>query len=140
MTETTPTLSETAIALLKYSKRLDNYFALETLVKELREVLGPIYHPEMRLGDIQQVTLNALLEIQKEPRFQIPSHDFFLDLLRAPIRHAELKLHGSRELVDDWMLTITDVVLCQIRHMLQTIRNTNIGWCRDVLFGEKQNA
>ena len=133
MTEQVLIISETALALLRHTKRVSTYFAQESVIEELREVLGPIYHPKMKLLDMLRVTLNALLEIKKEPRFQISDSDFIMELLKAPIRQVELKLHGTRETIDEHALTLTDVITSQIIHMLQVIRMANVGWCRETL-------
>lgn len=140
MQDTEIKLSDTVIALLRYAKAADNYFVHETLVKELREALGGLYHPDMKLNDILLVTLNSFLEIQNEPRFEVKQTDMILDLLKAPVKYAELLNHGSFKSLDNWLMSVTEIILCQIVHMLQIMRFSNIGWCREIIFIDKENA
>lgn len=131
--------SETLKVLLHYSKTDKGPFTYQSLKK----VLAPLYHEEMRLRDVIQVIHGALLEMLDIKEFEIGNRkDIQLDIIISPIAgllplmNKNKPLAFGPELTDTF--TIEEFYNRIISEYMHKIMFTNIGWCREYIFGKEK--
>lgn len=117
-------LSETTIALMKYAKQNDSVFEW---LEIRRNVLGKLYHENMKMGDVLEVVATAWLNARKEPRLQMP-HDndtSFKKLLISPVNCNIL----VPRLTDAF--TAEQFYQSKIDYMMYELMFTKIDWIDD---------
>jgi hypothetical protein len=125
--------SDTVKALLIYTKGTDNALNTSSAI----ECLAPLYHPDMKVKDVITVVLNALIEISKEPLFCAPPFDnITYQLLTAPINGTSClgDMVCGPKITDEF--AVGEFYNSIVNRMLNIIRFTNAGWCREYLFPE----
>lgn len=116
-------LSERTLVLLYATKnQLYDELQYEKLVSE---ALGELYHHNLAVSDCIHHCLHVVLEIQKEPRFQINSdaHSFIIDLLYSPYK--QRMALGAKNL----HISYGDFYKEVLGKLISIIQLTNIGWC-----------
>lgn len=129
--------SETLRLLLNHTKRNnDEGFTF----KSIRELLGPHYHPDMRLKDVLIVINNAFQEMLQIKEFEIGNRNLAqFEILLSPFNSifplGESVLFGPK-LEDKFTIEqFYDKVISEYMHKFMF---TNIGWCRDYVFPEEK--
>ena len=126
--------SETLKVLLKFSKEYKESFN----IKALQECLGPIYHPTMRLRDILIVLDGTLKEALTIKELELPNKEYiYLKILTSPFEGSNPlgeKIFGPR--LED-KFSIEEFYNKIITEYMHTLMLTNIGWCREYVFGEQ---
>lgn len=121
-------LTETTIALMRYSKR-----TLKAIDYDgIQEVLGPIYSYDMTVHDIFRIVLASWQNARTEPRLEMPFHDLesaYTQLLIAPF-----KINPFVKL--DYVISLGEYAHIMITHMMNDLRFSRIDWMREKMFEE----
>ena len=125
METTEKPFSDTLRILLHFSKRHKEEFTIQSL----REVLGPHYHPSMRLKDILIVMDNAFREMLEIKEFEAGKRPtIYLELIMSPFDGifplGESILFGPK--LED-KFTIEEFYNKIISNYMHKFRMTNIG-------------
>lgn len=127
--------SDTLRVLLKFSKEYKDQFT----IKSLQECLGDIYHPNMRLKDILNVLHSSLSEMIGIDQFEVASKDYiYLEILKAPFD--SFSPLGNMLIgpgLDD-KFSIEEFYNKIITAYMHKFMLSNVGWCREYIFGKKE--
>lgn len=121
-------ISETLKVIFEYTKT-NQEATFEW--RELAEVLGPLYYPELRLIDVLSIVMKVYEEALMEPRFELPGrHHAAFDIVTAPIKgHFSVDMWGPK--TSDVAYTVDQFYTSIIKKMLSDLRLTNVGWLRE---------
>lgn len=121
-------------ALLRFSKSPDrqaNWLAV-------REVLAPLYHPNMAMRDVLRILIEALEQVVKEPRFCVgQSGQTFSQLALCP-------LGGIYALGDSTLgpglkdeFAVEAFVNAMVGYVLGELSIARIDWCRGEIWAQE---
>ncbi|WP_186214419.1 hypothetical protein [Burkholderia gladioli] len=119
-------MDDTLKSLLRYVKRED-YDATWQGLRE--QVLGVLYHHEMRFIDVLSVLMRSYSQALMEPRFELPGrHSAAEDLVLAPVKgsHA-IEFMGAAAM--DQRYSVEQFYGAMIRKMLSDLRLARVDWC-----------
>ncbi len=135
-------IDDTLKVLLKFSKREflnecsgSREEQISAEVNKIRLVLGPLYHYEMKLIDIVRVVFGAYNRMVEEPRFQTNKCDNQFNLLFAPVE--QTRMYNGFAAIDSTKMSMYEIAYSYIKHMLLEMMQSNVGWCRHVLWPEE---
>lgn len=126
-------ISSRLLALLRHAKSSNPAPGWQAIAV----ALGDLYHPEMKLSDVLHHLVAAYEEVLAEPRFKVHGGTTqAVDILLAPVKGFHTIEHfgpteglASKYSVEEFYNAI-------VAHLVGQLRITNIGWCRDQLFGD----
>ncbi len=133
-------MSPTLLALLRYAKQEDVDGAW-TSVRD--QVLGPIYHPEMKLANVLRVLLEAWMEALNDTRFALPGRRPGLhaleELVLAPVvGHFSVAQWPGATL--ETTCTVEQFYTAIVHKMISDFRLARVDWCREEIWPERYAA
>ncbi len=117
-------LTETTIALMRYAKRADSDFAWKSICDN---VLGELYHDDMRMADVCHVVLKSWQNARNEPRLQM-SYDnatAMSKLMFSPLERLDLFMQIEN------VYSLESVYQTFLDYMMHDLRLTRIDWLQD---------
>jgi hypothetical protein len=122
-------ISSTTWALLAYSKMEYSEFDWKSI---RTNVLGDLYHYDMRLDSVMRILLNCIEEIQLEPRFKLHyGKDFIKNVILEPLKFS---MFGKP--VDK--MNTEEVYNKMISQIMYGMRFTRADWCKEILSTYKE--
>jgi hypothetical protein len=122
-------ISSTTWSLLAYSKIEYSEFDWESIRDN---VLGDLYHYDMRLDSVMTILLNCIEEIQLEPKFKLHyGKDFTKNVILEPLKFS---MFGKP--VDK--MNIEEVYNKMISHLMYGMRHTRVDWCGGIIDSYKE--
>lgn len=130
-------ISDTLLALMRSCKRNADY---SPTIDNVKKVLGPLYHYDMKYTDVLRVMLKCYLELLADPRFEAGHtrmDDVIFELLTMPTEVLCREKGYFKPFSDLDSLSLKQIYEGFIEKMMSAIHLSNVGWCRHLLWPEE---